>query len=82
MSLANQGAGVSVTAVVFPACECGLPFTAHLPAGCTGYRPTRQLEDRGTLAFRPPGSWSLLKQWRARLLYRVERWARAAREAM
>lgn len=69
----NQGAGVELRAVVYPQCECGRPFTAHVPDGCHGYRPVRRVEDHGTVNFTPPASWSLRRRAVAMAYYRLER---------
>jgi hypothetical protein len=81
-SFARQGQGVEIRSVRYPACECGQPYTAHAPAGCQGYRPSRPVEDLGTRAYTQPLGRSTWRWLVCGSLWAIERRAQAARRRL
>jgi hypothetical protein len=67
-----QGAGVSISAKVFPKCQCGKPYPLHIPPGCVGYTPVGPVRDLGTRAYRPSGGMSLHRRLACAILWSVE----------
>lgn len=55
---------VEINAVVYPKCLCGKPWVEH--GDCGGYKPSRPIEDVGTVAFRS-------KDWLSNCLWKIER---------
>lgn len=83
--IAQQGQGLVVRAVVYPACKCGAAYTAHVPTGatdCQGYQPVRPIVDLGTRAYASNPSLPLLARIGCEVAWRVERRLQGWRERL
>ena len=80
----SQDTGVVISAVVYPACLCAMPWTAHVPDGvpCQGYRPSRPVVDFGTRAYSPPPRLAWWRKFACRLAWSVEVRLQHARERL
>lgn len=63
---------VSIDAIVYPACECGEPWTKH--GECGGYKPSGPVVNYGTIFFQS-------NDWLANTLFSVERFFQRLRAA-
>lgn len=54
---------VSIDAIVYPPCECGEPWAKH--GECGGYKPSRPVENYGTIVFRS-------SNWLATAIFKCE----------
>jgi hypothetical protein len=82
MATGYQTTGVTISAVRYPPCRCGRPYTHHAPEGCQGYRPLVPVEDLGTRGYVPRLS---LRGWRRIVcvaLWGIERRLQRWRENM
>jgi hypothetical protein len=63
---------VELNAIVYPACVCGKPWAAH--GACGGYKPSRSIEDYGTVFFKS-------KDRIANFLFKIEQFIQRMRRA-
>ncbi len=82
MNVASQTQGVKIEAIVWPACQCGQPYWAHVVPGCAGYRPSRPVANLGTRAYRPSAGLSLWKRLACSLLWWAEYKLQGYRETL
>lgn len=74
LAKANTSKHTEVTAIVYPACQCGAAWTAHCVKDCAGYIPSRPIQDYGTVSVTSPDL--LVRFW-----WGLEKWIKARRQA-
>lgn len=79
---AAQGQSVEVRTVVWPPCECGVPYAAHTVPDCPGYRPSRPVDPMTTRAYTPPWNWPIHRRAIGLALWAIERRCQQWRERL